>query len=183
MPSNAGLSPSRERGAGASLPIDGGDTIPVEASTQHSVRRWRMRTKGLCKEAVGVDGRRFDSWTRALTTTTSRRGAVRAVVGSALAGAVGMLWRGSADAERAIGADATCRCGYAGRRFCQSQQCEFDAQCCSRKCVNFNRLSEPPELGGEQCSDKRCLCRFSGARCGADCACCSGRCKPNGKCA
>ena len=128
-----------------------------------------------------MDGRRFDAWTRALGAGASRRAALRAAAGGALAAALGTLRPTTTGA--AGGKDATCRCAFGGRRFCQSEQCEFDEQCCSRKCVSFNGFNEAQEVGGEECSGKRCLCRFEGARCAKDCACCSGRCRRNGRCA
>ncbi len=126
-----------------------------------------------------MDGRRFDAWTKALTGSSSRRTVMRRVVGGAATSTLALLRGGTAAAADA-GNDATCRCAFAGDRFCQSEKCEFDEQCCSRKCVSFNRSQEQ---GGEECSGKRCLCRFSGARCAKDCACCSGRCQRNGRCA
>ena len=123
-----------------------------------------------------MDGRRFDEWTRAVTIAASRRAALRAAAGAALADA----FRGfepSRAAAADAGKDATCRCAFGGNRFCQSEHCDFDEQCCSRKCeVEIFRRSG---CGAE----RRCLCRFEGARCAKDCACCSGRCRRNGRCA
>lgn len=129
-----------------------------------------------------MDGKRFDEWTRGLTGGTSRRTALRAAIGGAVAAALGVVRPSVGDAANAGGNDATCRCAFGGRKFCQSERCESDGQCCSGKCVNFNGFNEPQELGGEECRGKRCLCRFPGSRCSRDCACCSGRCV-NGTCA
>jgi hypothetical protein len=127
-----------------------------------------------------MDGARFDRWARALAGGASRRAALGAVAGAAAA-ALGLARARSAGA--AAGDDATCRCAYGGKRFCQSERCAFDFQCCSRKCVDFEGFHESPEVGGEECGGgRRCLCRFPGARCGKDCACCSGRCGRDGFC-
>lgn len=123
----------------------------------------------------------FDEWVRGIWGRSSRRSALRAAAGGAIAGSLGLLGGRGAAAKTRGGKDATCRCAFGGRRFCQSEQCDHDDQCCSRKCVSFNGLNEPQELGGEECRGKRCLCRFEGSRCGKNCACCSGNCK-NGRC-
>lgn len=121
-----------------------------------------------------MDGRRFDEWTRMVARGASRRTALRAAAGGALA-ALGLV--GSAAAATTGGSDATCKCAFGGHRFCQSEHCDKDDDCCSRKCVSFERFQ------GCEPAGKRCLCRFKGTRCGKDCACCSGRCRSNGRCA
>lgn len=126
-----------------------------------------------------MDGRRFDEWTRMVARGASRRTALRAAAGGAIA-TLGLLR--SATAETTGGTDATCKCGFGGHRFCQSEHCDSDEECCSRKCVSFQGFHDSK---GNACkpAGKRCLCRFKGARCGKDCACCSGRCQSNGRCA
>lgn len=129
-----------------------------------------------------MDDQRFDAWVRGVWARSSRRAALRAAAGGLVAGGLALLAARGAAGETKGGSDATCRCAFAGKKFCQSERCDRDDQCCSGKCINFDGLNEPQELGGEECRGKRCLCRFEGARCGKDCACCSGNCK-NGRCA
>ena len=124
-----------------------------------------------------MDATRFDELARKLAAGATRRGALRAAAGGALAAALAALRPTEAGAQD-VGAAATCRCSYSGpKRFCQSEKCDFDEQCCSRKCESeiFRRAG----CGRE----KRCLCRLEGARCARDCACCSGQCRANGRCA
>jgi len=133
-----------------------------------------------------VDGERFDRIARALAAAPTRRRLARLLVGGAALGATGALLRpgDGVVAETAGGGDATCRCSKGSgknnnlARFCRSERCEFDDQCCSRKCFRVSN-GFPGSCAGE----KICLCRFKGARCGKDCACCSGRCGRDGRCA
>ena len=93
-----------------------------------------------------MDGRRFDEWTRAVTIAASRRAALRAAAGGAVAGALGLL-----RATKVAAANRT-TCRGTG------EVCRRDAQCCS-----------------ERCRRGRCDCRDRGD-CSVDRACCSGRC-------
>ena len=106
-----------------------------------------------------MDPTDFDALTRRLAGPASRRAAVRAAAGGALASALALLPFGAARAQTAAGDDdASCR-GIGDR-------CRRDTQCCSLRCANRN-----------------CKCANKGAVCYKDRGCCSGRCNNDGKCA
>jgi hypothetical protein len=66
---------------------------------------------------MAMDGNRFDTWVKSLRFRANRRGAIRLVAGSGLAGLI--------DLGRA---DDAAACRKAGKK------CEKDKQCCSKMC-------------------------------------------------
>ena len=93
-----------------------------------------------------MDSARFDDLARAVGTT-SRRGALRLLTGSALGGLLSLLGRWEARA-----------CEPAG------DGCSADAQCCNGRCRAV------PGCIGKHC------CNRTGKTCADSCQCCSGRC-------
>lgn len=105
-----------------------------------------------------MDGKRFDKLTKVLTSTGSRRSAVKGLLAGAaasVAGALGLEAAAAQDSGR-VGTLAQCR----GTR----DNCKKSSVCCSRRCVRG-----------------KCQCRQDGGACSVDRACCSGRCR-DGEC-
>ena len=114
-------------------------------------------------EGQFMDSREFDNFTRTLANDTSRRTALKAAAGGALASVLGLFGLEGADAARD-------RCRSTGAN------CDRDRQCCSERCDQEGRKG------------KICICRKRGGNCvfngrRRDKACCSNRCRQNGKCA
>jgi hypothetical protein len=140
---------------------------------------WPIGRKG-----KSVDGNRFDTLTRRLGGTLSRR--------RAIAGAIGL-----ATTSAGLGAtDSAARtCAGPGRN------CTRDGDCCSRVCRragtpnNQNRLTCGCERAGDTLCDRSCVdlstdprnCGACKNRCGTGATCANGRCLsgptgPTGRC-
>ena len=91
-----------------------------------------------------MDGRRFDAWTRAVTTGVGRRAALRAAAGAAVAGTLGLLRVGEAEALLCRRAD---------------RSCQTDSQCCSNRC----------KAGRCQCLGRGAPCTLDKACCSKNC--------------
>ncbi len=95
----------------------------------------------------------FDSLTRALASSTSRRQTIKALV----AGAGGLLGLGSLGT--ALAADDAC--------FANGKKCVSNSQCCSATCG----------------ANGVCTCRAKGLPCSSNKQCCSKKCTSSKACA
>jgi hypothetical protein len=113
-------------------------------------------------EEAPVDGRRFDTWTRVLAASGSRRAALRRLLGGGGAGALalGAARRAGAQAGPAVCLPHGARCGPP--REGNQRPC---ADCCSG-------FSERRPNG-----QRRCACRPDGQDCARNDQCCTGVCE------
>jgi hypothetical protein len=109
-----------------------------------------------------MDNREFDALVRAAARGSSRRAVAKALGAGALGSAFALLAR-RAGAEEVVVEAETCRS--------TDSNCDGDSNCCSERCT----------AGTCVCRGSRERCRFNGRN--RDKACCSGRCRKNGRCA
>ena len=112
-----------------------------------------------------MDAERFDSWTRTLSETASRRTAMRTLIGGGLAIARGWFGHGDVAAQDVSITSCRERLGNCDRR----------DQCCEAEeghRIGCARVSEecrrPQDFPGERCCGRR------DANCSDSCACCRG---------
>jgi hypothetical protein len=111
-----------------------------------------------------VESHRFDAIVRATAQASSRRAALRALLGAAGVLAVvdtGRRSAAAADSDDEVQADGT-RCRRTGAN-CKGKG--TSTQCCSLRCKRG-----------------ACVCRGKGGRCAFDSGCCSHRCGTDGRC-
>ena len=104
-----------------------------------------------------MDATRFDELARKLAAGATRRGALRAAAGGAIAAALAAMRPAAAEAGA-----PTCRA--------YGDVCDRDRECCSQRCS-----------GRCECRRRGANCVFDGRR--LDEACCTRRCRANGRCA
>ena len=114
------------------------------------------------RKGRNVDECRFDGLARNMAAASTRRATLKVLGGGAAASLLALVGRGAAAQEIT---DEGTGCRSTG------SHCDKDKKCCSKRCT----------AGLCICRARGQKCRFGGRR--RNKACCSGKCKGNGKCA